>query len=103
MSVGSDRVRSHGWWRNVVHYGAWNGPGDARVGPPTPEAVDGIAKLFGLDKSHVNAMIAEDWYGVAPTSGPSARVQRLAPLIDKLSEQDADLIEAIIRRISPDE
>ncbi|GAA3461049.1 hypothetical protein GCM10018963_30620 [Saccharothrix longispora] len=102
MSIGCDRVRSHGWWRNVVVFGAWSGPGESRVAPPPPEAMTGIAKLFGTTEEHVKAMVAEDWYGVAPASGPSGRVQRLALLIDRLSEPDADLVESILRRIAPE-
>src|SRR5512134_1362016 len=78
MSVGSDRARSHGWWRNVVEFGPWAGPSGTRVGPPTPEAVEGIAKLFGTTAERVNAMVAQDWYGVTQGAGPSMRVARLS-------------------------
>jgi len=98
MSVLSDRARSHGWWRNVVEYGPWQGPGETRVGPPTPEAVHGIAKLFGTTPERVSEMIAADWYGVEKNSEFSARVKKLAPNIDLLDEADAELVDQMIRR-----
>ena len=100
MQYESGRARSHAWWRNVVEHGAWNGPGSTRVGPPDPEAISGIAQLFGTSTEQVCAMIAADWYGVHPDIDVSARVLRLAPLLERLSEDDADLVEALSRRLS---
>lgn len=100
MSVHSDRARSHGWWRNVVEFGPWNGPGETRVGPPTPEAIQGIAKLFGTTTERVSAMVAQDWYQVGQTSGHSSRVARLAHGIDQLNEDDTDLVEQLINRLA---
>jgi hypothetical protein len=45
-------------------------------------------------------MIAADFYGVIGDKSYSARVQRLAPLIDALDEMDADFIEGLIQRFS---
>lgn len=101
MQHGSDRARSHAWWKNLVEYGAWEGPG-VRVGPPSPEALAGIAKLFGTSEEQVCAMIAADWYGVHPDTELSARTQRLGPVLDKLSDSDADLVEAVAQRLSKD-
>jgi hypothetical protein len=100
MSVASKRARSHGWWRNVVEYGAWEGPGNNRVGPPTPDALAGIAALFGTSEEQVSAMIAADWYGVHPDTEVSARALRLSPVLDTLSEHDAELVEALARRLA---
>jgi len=100
MQYGSDNARSHSWWRNLVEYGAWQGPGETRVGPPTPEALAGIAKLFGTSREQVAAMIAADWYGVHQNTDVSARVRRLAPTLDDLTDADADLIESIARRLA---
>jgi hypothetical protein len=100
MSVGSDRARSHGWWRNLVEHGAWKGPGSGRVGPPTPEALPGIAKLFGTTKDQVAAMVAADWYGVHPDTTISARALALSAALDKLDDFDAELVEKLIRRLS---
>jgi hypothetical protein len=100
MSVGSDRARSHGWWRNIVEWGAWNGPGSGRVGPPDPEALPGIAKLFQTTEEQVAAMVAADWYGVHPDTEASARALSLSPTLDKLDEADADLLETLARRLA---
>jgi len=100
MSVNSDRARSHGWWKNLVEYGAWAGPGTTRVGPPDPEALSGIAKLFGVTEDQVAAMVAADWYGVGSESELSARVLRLGPLIDELEVVDAKLVERLIHRLA---
>jgi hypothetical protein len=99
MSVECDRARSHAWWKNLVECGAWRGPG-TRVGPPTPEALDGIAKLFGTTVEQVSAMIAADWYGMHPDADVSARALRLGPTLDELDEADAELLEAIARRLT---
>jgi hypothetical protein len=100
MSVASDRARSHGWWRNLVEYGAWGGPGGTRVGPPDPESIPGIAKLFQATEEQVKAMIAADWYQVGQGSELSTRVQQLAPKIDQLNEADADLVAELIQRLN---
>src|SRR6266545_6985005 len=84
MSVDSNRARSHAWWKNLVEYGAWSGPGSTRVGPPDPEALAGIARLFGTSKEQVAAMVAADWYGVHPDAGLSARALNLGPVLDDL-------------------
>ena len=98
MAVGSKRARSHGWWKNLIENGAWGG--ESRVGPPTPEALPGIARLFGTTKEQVAAMIAADWYGVQPDVELSARVLRMSPLLDELQESDAELLEQLARRLA---
>lgn len=100
MSVECDRVRSHSWWRNLVEYGAWSGP-NARVGPPTPDEFDGIAKLFRTTREQVAAMIAADWYGIQPDERFSTRVMNLAPLLDQLTEEQADALSVIIQAMAP--
>jgi hypothetical protein len=100
MSVECDRARSHGWWKNMVEYGAWQGPGNNRVGPPDPEALDGIAKLFGTTREQVATMVAADWYGVYPDTDISARTLRLGPALDDLTDTDAEMLEALARRLA---
>lgn len=100
MSVECDRARSHGWWKNAVEYGAWKGPGTNRVGPPDRDAIPGIAKLFGTSEEQVAAMIAADWYGVHPNADISARALRLSPVLDQLTEGDAEIVEALARRLA---
>ncbi|MEV0876613.1 hypothetical protein AB0I85_02120 [Micromonospora echinofusca] len=99
MSVMCDRARSHAWWKNLVEYGAWKGPG-GRVGPPDPEALPGIAKLFGTTEKQVAAMIAADWYGVLPNAEVSTSALNLGPLLDELDESDLELVEALVRRLA---
>jgi hypothetical protein len=100
MSVEGGEARSHGWWKNLVDHGAWQGPAGTRVGPPTPEALDGIAKLFGTTPEQVAIMIAADWYGVHPNGDMSARVLNLSPIIDELTGADAEMIESLARRLA---
>lgn len=99
MSYESNRARSHGWWKNVVEHGAWAGPNGVRVGPPDPEAINGMAELFGTTEQQVSEMIAADWYGVVPDTELSSRVLRIGHLIDQLDESDAALIEKLARRL----
>ncbi|MFI2734767.1 hypothetical protein [Streptomyces sp. NPDC018711] len=103
MQVESDKARSHSWWRNVVEYGPWRGPGNTRVGPPTPDEFPGIAKLFGTSEEQVQAMIAADWYNIEPHGGVSPRVMNLAPMLDQLSDEQADALGVIVRALVGDE
>lgn len=101
MSYESDKARSHSWFRNMVEYGAWGsitGSG-GRVGPPTPNDFPGLAKLLGTTPEQVAAMVVADFYGVDTGDGFSARMQRLAPIIDGLDEEDAELIEKTAQRL----
>jgi len=100
MSYECDQVRSHGWWKNLVDYGPWKGPNHTRVNPPDPQSLTGIAKLFGTSAEEVAAMVAVDWYGVHRDVEMSARAQRLAPILDKLSESDVGLVDALAQRLS---
>lgn len=89
---------SASWWRKLVRYGPW---GDRdQIHPPTVDKLDGIAQLFRTTRHHVAQMIALDWYGVQVGIGFSARVKRLIPLIDGLSDRDATLIESLLLRLS---
>ncbi len=99
MSVNSDRARSHGWWRNLVEHGAWGGPGATRVGPPDREALPGIAALFGTSEEQVAKMVAADWYDVEGDGQLSPWTLRLAPVLERLSESDAELVETLVRRL----
>jgi hypothetical protein len=101
MSAGSDRALSHGWWRRMVLDGPWGeASGAGRVNPPAPEKLDGIAKLFGTTRERVAQMIAADWYGVQVGFAVSDRVLNVSHLIDRLSDEDASLHEALLRRLS---
>lgn len=84
----------------MAENGAWGSGGAGRVGPPTPDQFPGLAKLLGTTKEVVAAMVAADFYGIDTTDGYSARVQRIAPMIDALSPADADMVEAIVGRFA---
>lgn len=103
MSVECGRARSHTWWKRFVEQGAWGeSPGYGRVGPPEPQALDGIARLFGTTRDQVAKMVAADWFGVHPETEVSTRVLRLSPVLDALDEADAKLVEALARRLASD-
>jgi len=102
MAVGSDGARSHTWWKRLVEYGPWQTRGYGRLGPPDPEALDGIAKLFGTTAEQVAVMVAADWYGVRPAADVSAHVRRLSPLLDRLNEADGELVGTLVRRLADD-
>ncbi len=103
MSYESDRARSHGWWKNLVEHGAWGGRNGNRVGPPTPETLPGIAKLFGTTVEQVAAMVAADWYDVYPDADVSARALALGPTLDRIDESDAALLETLAKRLARDQ
>jgi len=103
MSHESDRARSHGWWKNLVEHGAWGGRNGNRVGPPTPETLPGIAKLFGTTVEQVSAMVAADWYGVYPDADVSPRALALSPTLDRMGESDAALLETLAKRLACDQ
>jgi hypothetical protein len=101
MQVYSDNALSHGWWRRMAQHGPWGeAPGTGRVNPPSPERLEGIAKLFGTTEQRVAEMIAEDWYEVHAGFDVSARVLNLSHLIDGLSDEDAEYVESLVRRLS---
>jgi hypothetical protein len=93
---------SHTWWKRLVEGGAWKDRGWGRVSPPPPNKLGGIANLFGTTVEQVAAMIAADWYGVHPKTEVSARVLRMSPVLDKLTETDSEMVEALARRLARD-
>lgn len=100
MSVAADQARSHSWLKNMAEQGAWGSAGSGRVGPPTPDQFPGLAKLLGTTKEAVAAMVAADFYGIDTGEGHSARVQRMAPMIDSLTDDDGNLVEGLVGRLS---
>lgn len=100
MSVGADQARSFSWMKNMTENGAWGTGGAGRVGPPTKADFKGFAKLLGVTPEQVGRMVVMDFYGVETLGEYSPRVDRLAPLLDALSEDDADLIESVARRLA---
>lgn len=100
MSVNADQARSHSWLKNMAENGAWGSAGNGRVGPPTPEQFPGLAKLLGTTAEAVAAMVVADFYGVDTAGGHSARLQRIAPKLDALDVEDANLVESLVHRLS---
>ena len=103
MSFEADRVRSHAWFKNMTEKGAWGQFGATksnRVGPPDPDTFTGLAKLLGTTVEAVASMVASDFYGVTGEARHSARVQRIAPMIESLKDDDADLVELLVGRLN---
>lgn len=100
MAKMSGGVRKASWWNNLVLYGPWKGPRDARVAPPTPETIPAIAAFFGLTPEEVAAMIAADWYGVYPPPEVHPQVQQMQAAIATLSAKDARRVEDLARRLA---
>ena len=101
MDLGSDRARSHSWWKKLAERDAWGMTGGGgRVGPPGPDAIPGIAKLFGTDETTVRQMIAADWFGVHPDQPLTPGVQRIVPLLTGLSLESLDVVAALVVRLN---
>lgn len=83
-----------------MEHGPWQTRGYGRVAPPTPDKLEAIAKLFQTSTERVAAMIAADWYDVQPKTQVSARVLRIESMLDKLTDSDADMVEALARRLA---
>lgn len=45
-------------------------------------------------------MVAADWYGVYPDTDIAARTLRLGPALDGLTDTDAEMLEALARRLA---
>ncbi|QIK74114.1 hypothetical protein [Nocardioides piscis] len=99
MQVDCEGARSHAWWRNLVRHGAWE-PAGSRVGPPTPEAIPGIAALFSTTEDQVARMIAADWYGVQSEAQASAQAQKIAAVLGTLDQDDLDLVDDLVGRLA---
>lgn len=99
MQVDSEGARSHAWWRNLVRHGAWE-PAGSRVGPPTPEAIPGIAALFNTTEDQVARMIAADWYGVQSGSAVPAQAEKIAAVLGTLDQEDLDLVDDLVGRLA---
>lgn len=91
MSYRSNQKRSQVWFNNVAN-------GSSGVNPPPPDIVPDIAKALGITSDQCAALICEGWYQVR-SEEVSARVRRLAPALDALTDADADLIEQLAMRL----
>ncbi len=93
MADGSQNVRSTSWWNNLVRKGA------SAVDPPPPRTIPAIAGMMSISEAQVRAEVAEDWYGVRAGEEVSARVRRLAPVLDLLHSDDVEYIEHLAKRL----
>ncbi|WP_344264518.1 hypothetical protein [Streptomyces sodiiphilus] len=91
MQTKSDDARSAAWWNQVA-----NG---AVVNPPPADLFPKFARMMGVTERRVAEMAAQEWYGVTPKDGISPRVLRLADALDSLSDDDAAMVERLIRRM----
>ncbi|MGW9589488.1 hypothetical protein ACWHLZ_04125 [Streptomyces chartreusis] len=91
MQVKSDDARSAAWWNQVANR--------MLVNPPPRDLFPKFAQMMGVTERRVAEMAAEEWYGVTPMDGISARVQGLADAIDSLSGEDVELVEQLIHRL----
>jgi hypothetical protein len=90
----SDEARSSAWFNNLC-----NSSNPWVVGPPTLDAIPGLARLFEVSEARVSAMIAEEWYGVGGTN-VSARAHQLAPTLDVLTDDDFARVEDLVTRLA---
>ncbi|MFD0001386.1 hypothetical protein ACFVJ4_03040 [Streptomyces sp. NPDC127178] len=96
MAEESGGTRSASWWRHVQLEQS------DRFNPPPPKDLPGVAKLFGATEEQVAAMIAHEFYGVTRFPNPrSERERRFAEDLNALSEEDADLVLRLVKRLSP--
>lgn len=84
----------------MAEHGAWGRGGAGRVGPPTPDQFPGLARLLGTSEDQIAAMVVADFYKVDTGNEFSARVRRLAPKLENLAEDDADMVEELVARLS---
>ncbi|MFE1285977.1 hypothetical protein [Streptomyces sp. NPDC058751] len=91
----SGGTRSASWWRHVQleHTDLYN--------PPPPKDIPGIARLFGATEEQVAGMIAREFYGVSRYPNlRSERERHFAPYLNALSEEDADLVLDLVKRLN---
>ncbi|MER6530594.1 hypothetical protein [Streptomyces sp. NPDC001508] len=94
MAEESCGTRSASWWRHVQLEQT------DRFNPPPPKDLPGIAKLFGTTEEQVAAMIANEFYGITRFPNPrSERERRFAEDLNALSEEDADLVLRLVKRL----
>ena len=94
LEAASDRARSTAWFNNLVNaHNPW------KVSPPSRDSFAGLCKLFGVDEGLLRQWIAQEWYGIE-VSDLSARVTAFAGPLDELAQSDAELVGALIARLT---
>lgn len=91
MEAETQRVRSFTWFYNVA-IGQY-------VRPPKVEEFDRFAALFGVTPEQVGLWVAEEWFGITHHD-VSSRVRALEPVLDALTDEDAEMIEKLARRLA---
>jgi hypothetical protein len=92
-------ARSTAWLNNLVNQELMSNRGWA-VNPPEPRTWAKFADAFGVTADDVRRMIAHEWLQVKQADH-SERVIALAAGLDKLSDEDAELISQLVRRLQP--
>jgi hypothetical protein len=94
LETESNRARSTAWFNNLV-----NARTPWKVSPPSRESFAGLCKLFDVDEALLRQWIAQEWYG-SEVAKFSPRVVALARQIDELDQKDAELVAALIARLT---
>jgi hypothetical protein len=92
-------ARSTTWLNNLVNRELMSGRGWS-AGPPEPTTWAKFAEAFGVTVDDVRRMIAHEWLQVKQADH-SERVTALATRLDKLSDEDAELISQLVSRLQP--
>lgn len=92
MAVKCLHVRSDGWFNTVAL-------GYPDIRPPEPKILGQLGRAFGMTQEQVAALVAESWYGVR-SADVSDRVRKLAPAIDALDDESAELVGALVARLA---
>ncbi|HTJ68773.1 MAG TPA: hypothetical protein VL551_14655 [Actinospica sp.] len=88
LARASEDARSGAWFSTLIR-------GDT-VNPPPPKCLPGMAQLLKRREADVAAMIAEEWYGVAP---PPNSAHMLTAKVERLSEKDVRLVNSLVARL----
>lgn len=93
LARGCRNQRSSAWFNTLVNRGGTWG-----VNPPPQAAFDGLCALLGVAEEELRAMIAEEWFGVT-RSAASDRMKEIGMVLDRLSQEDYELVTALARRL----
>jgi len=91
---GCHRVRTASWFSDLLA-----GPRLAQtwaVAPPGEDTYAGFQALFGIDEQTLRNWIALEWYGVDGLGGLSEELHAMALRIERLDEDDVQVIEAFL-------
>lgn len=95
LESGCGRARSTAWFNNLINGDVWS------VSPPDVGTFQDLADLLETNEQAVREMIAEEWFGVTPSTEYSARVRDLAADLDALPEMNFHLVRMLINQLGP--